>query len=118
MNQSFEDACVTGYEDLIPVMRNHEKDRHVVAAAVRAGAHAIITSNVKHFPTEAVEQYNLIVTSPDQFLCHQFHLEPRITKEALERQAADIDQAFTVLLAKLRPSVPMFSELLSKQTQG
>ena len=55
MQTAFEDACVTGYADLVPSMTNDEKDRHVLAAAVRAGAHAILTENVKHFPAESVK---------------------------------------------------------------
>ena len=74
MQTAFEDACVTGYAELIPSMTNDEKDRHVLAAAVRAGAHAILTENVKHFPAESVEPYNIDVLTPDQFLAHQFHL--------------------------------------------
>ena len=35
MRESFVDAEITGYEDLIPVMQNDPKDRHVLAAAVR-----------------------------------------------------------------------------------
>jgi predicted nucleic acid-binding protein len=40
---------VTGHEPLIAAMKNDEKDRHVVAAAVKAGAQVIVTSNLKHF---------------------------------------------------------------------
>ena len=32
MTREFPDAEVTGYEPLISAMKNHEKDRHVVAA--------------------------------------------------------------------------------------
>jgi hypothetical protein len=112
MNQAFEDAVVCGYEDLIPVMRNDEKDRHVLAAAVRAGAHVIVTSNLKHFPPRCVEQYNLIVASPDDFLCNQFQLEPRIVLEAVERQASDIHGKLENLLRKLEKSVPAFADLI------
>src|SRR5690349_19351825 len=48
---AFEDAMVTEYEALIPVMDNHPKDRHVLAAAVRCQAHAIVTDNTKDFQT-------------------------------------------------------------------
>jgi hypothetical protein len=58
MQTVFEDACVTGYAELIPSMTNDAKDRHVLAAAVRTGAHAILTEKVKHFPAESVEPYN------------------------------------------------------------
>lgn len=49
METAFDDANVTGYECLVASMRNDAKDRHVLAAAVRCGAHAIVTENVKHF---------------------------------------------------------------------
>ena len=72
MQTAFEDACVTGYADLVESMTNDTKDRHVLAAAVRTGAHAILTENVKHFPAESVEPYNFDVLTPDQFLAHQY----------------------------------------------
>lgn len=40
METTFEDANVTGYECLVGSMTNDPKDRHVLAAAVRCGAHA------------------------------------------------------------------------------
>jgi predicted nucleic acid-binding protein len=55
MNAMFEDAQVTGYEPLLGSMKNDPKDRHVLAAAVRSGAHAIVTDNTKDFPPETVE---------------------------------------------------------------
>src|SRR5438094_689588 len=49
----FPEALVEGYEDLVPVMRCAPGDRHVLAAAVRAGAAAIVTWNTRHFPAAA-----------------------------------------------------------------
>jgi hypothetical protein len=40
---------VMGYEPLVAAMQNDMKDRHVVAAAVKAGAQVIITANLKDF---------------------------------------------------------------------
>lgn len=37
MEEHFPEAEVTGYELLVPAMPNDEKDRHVLAAAVRLG---------------------------------------------------------------------------------
>jgi predicted nucleic acid-binding protein len=42
MRDSFPEAMVTGYEELIDAMKNDAKDRHVLAAAVRCSAHAIV----------------------------------------------------------------------------
>jgi predicted nucleic acid-binding protein len=70
MNAMFEDAEVTGYEPLLEAMRNHPKDRHVLAAAVRCGAHAIVTNNVKDFPPESVEPFGIEMITGDAFLLH------------------------------------------------
>ncbi len=50
LNEAFEEARVIGYEDLIPVMQNHPKDRHVLAAAVTDNVDMIVTLNTKDFP--------------------------------------------------------------------
>ena len=52
------------------------KDRHVLAAAVVSGAQTIVTFNVKHFSIEALATWNVEVQSPDEFLIHQYHLDP------------------------------------------
>jgi hypothetical protein len=50
MRENCPHLLVEGYEDLIAVMRNHPKDRHVLAAAVRVGANTIVKRNTKDFP--------------------------------------------------------------------
>jgi len=48
MRETFDDALVTGWEDLeAGIFLPHSDDRHVVAAAIRANAQ---TSNVDDFP--------------------------------------------------------------------
>jgi len=59
MQTAFPEAMVVGYEDLIGAMKNDPEDRHVLAAAVRCGAHAIVSDNKKHFPRKALEPYRL-----------------------------------------------------------
>jgi predicted nucleic acid-binding protein len=108
MHTSFEDAVIEGYEDLIQVMKNDPKDRHVLAAAVRGGAHVIVTQNIKHFPLEALKPYGIARATADEFLCNQFYLEPGIAMEALEKQASDINSDVNSVLSKLKLSAPEF----------
>jgi len=51
MREAFDDALVTGWEELENSLSlPDEDDRHVVAAAIRGGAQGIITANVKDSP--------------------------------------------------------------------
>ena len=59
MEETFPSAMVVGYENLIDSMENDSKDRHVLAAAVKCGAHAIVSDNVKHFPEESLFPYSI-----------------------------------------------------------
>jgi hypothetical protein len=46
MREAFDDAMVTGWEELEPgLLLPDEDDRHVLAAAIRGGAQGIITAN-------------------------------------------------------------------------
>jgi predicted nucleic acid-binding protein len=93
MKESFRDAMVTGHEGLIPSMTNHEKDRHILAAAVAARADLIVTSNVKHFPRSPCEPYKIDVQWSDDFLCYQWDLEdPKLLTKILERWAAQLSK--------------------------
>jgi len=84
----FPDCWVEGYKQLIPAMKNHPKDRHVLAAAVRTGAQTIVTFNTKDFPAEALSPWNIEVQTPDEFLVHQYHLDETTVLAKLEEQAS------------------------------
>jgi hypothetical protein len=60
-------------------MKNHEKDRHVAAAAVKASAQVITTSNLKDFGElpEGIE-----AQSPDVFLCNYSTSTPRASSRS------------------------------------
>ena len=51
-------------------------DRHVLAAAVRAAAGAIVTFNLKDFPRNTLEPLGIEATHPDTFLLSQYDLAP------------------------------------------
>ncbi len=49
LRRAFPKSIVSGYEQFLPVMRNHSDDRHVAAAAMAAQAQVVVTNNLKHF---------------------------------------------------------------------
>lgn len=108
MERAFPEAEVSGFEHLIASMKNDAKDRHVVAAAVRAGAQVITTSNVRDF-TPLPD--GLEAQSPDEFLSNLFDLDPDALVDVLREQAADLQRPpVTVgeLLARLALVAPDF----------
>lgn len=107
----FPDSWVEGYEQLIPVMNNHPKDRHVLAAAVRTGAQTIVTFNTKDFPAEALSLWNVEAQTPDEFLVHQFHLDSVTVLAKLQEQAAGRG-GMDRLLEIHQKTVPVFTELI------
>ena len=88
MRESFPDAEVDEYAALIPVMGCHPKDRHVLAAAVRANVEVIVTFNLRDFPRSSVDPYDVKVLHPDEFLLDQLDLYPTPVRTALRRQVA------------------------------
>ena len=78
MGGTFPDASVVAYEDLIPSMTCHEKDRHVLAAAVRAGASLLVTFNLRDFAAKSTDPYEVDVVDPDDFLLELLDLAPPV----------------------------------------
>jgi predicted nucleic acid-binding protein len=106
MEKFFPEAMVTGYESLVAGMQNDAKDRHVVAAAVKAGAQVITTANLRDFTPlpDGIE-----AQSPDEFLCNLFDLAPERFVELLREQASDLHKppvTFEELLDRLSRPVP------------
>jgi len=105
MEQAFPSAMVTGYEKMIDSMENDPKDRHVLAAAVKCGAHAIVSDNVKHFPLESLTPYGIECMTADVFLEHQYHMHPDAFIGVLAEQAMDIGWTLPQLISRHVPSL-------------
>lgn len=108
IRKHFPEAWVDGYEDLIPAMTNQAKDRHVLAAAVRAQAEIIVTYNKKDFPTAALAPYSISAQGPSTFLKNLYDLDQEAVLRTLDEQAAAIGKPKSYLLERLRVNVPGF----------
>ena len=67
-------------------------DRHVLAAAIRAGAQVIVTENIADFPGAALSPYDIEAQTPDVFVLHVIDLSPTTVARVIEEQAAALDQ--------------------------
>jgi predicted nucleic acid-binding protein len=115
ISQAFPDAIVQNFEPLISVMNNDQKDRHVLAAAVKAEAQIIVTSNLTDFPDHSLTPFRIKARSPDQFLKYLFSQNPQMMTEVLREQAAQMKRpAKTVsdVLNYLAVDAPNFVELV------
>ncbi len=108
MNQAVSDSLVTGYESLIDSLELPDADdRHVLAAAIRSGAQAIITFNLKDFPGAALDHYGIEAMHPDAFIEHQLDLHQGAViatakqhREALKNPPKTADQYIETLAAQ------------------
>jgi hypothetical protein len=73
MNAAVLDSLVDGHQLLIDTLTLPDaRDRHVLAAAIHAGADAIVTFNLRDFPVHVLDQFNLEVLHPDDFIQFQY----------------------------------------------
>ena len=85
------DCVVEGYEDLeAAISLPGPDDRHVVAAAVRAGAGTIVTFNLRDFPTSELVRHGIIALHPDVFAMELLARSPAVVLDVLAGQAGDL----------------------------
>jgi hypothetical protein len=109
MEEAFPDANVEGWEEIESEMRNHPKDRHVVAAAVVIEAKIIVTSNIRDFGDLPP---GIVAMTPDDFLVGLMDTDPDKLLEALIAQAAGYRRpilSIVELVEKLSAIVPKFA---------
>ena len=121
MQGAFPDAEVSGYQPLLASMTCDPKDRHVLAAAVRSNAAAIVTFNLDDFPESSVAPYEIDVIHPDRFLLDLLDLAPSTVIVELERQAAANRREPRTLSGLLdalgRAGVPLFGDEARSRTR-
>lgn len=112
VNKAFPNASVNDYEHIIPVLENDDKDKHVLAGAIRSGCSLILTFNLKDFPEEALSPWGVEVSHPQDYLLVLYEMEAMQVASRLAAIAArrNIDQ--TDLLLRLGKTLPQFASRL------
>lgn len=88
MNKAVPDCLVTGHESLIKELSLPDPDhRHVLAAAIRCNAQAIITLNPQDFPGARLARYDIEVMHPDDFVHDLLNLAPDAVAAVVAEQA-------------------------------
>ena len=91
MNGALPRALVTGYEPLVEQLALPDPDdRHVLAAAICAGATVIVTENVDDFPSETLAPLGVEALTPDQFVGRLLDEDFETTAATLERHRAGL----------------------------
>lgn len=115
---------MSGYEGLADRLELIDaNDRHVVAAAIRANAQAIVTFNLRHFPDHALAPFDLEAKHPDEFVLDSIDLAPGLLVKcltelalSLERPPMSIDAVLDSLQGRLGMvrSVARFRDLMGR----
>ncbi|HLU98355.1 MAG TPA: PIN domain-containing protein, partial [Thermobifida alba] len=71
-------CLVTGYEPLIESLQLPDSDDRLLAAAIRARAQVIVTSNLRDFPRSVLADWDIEAKSPDDFVVDQIHLDRKV----------------------------------------
>jgi predicted nucleic acid-binding protein len=110
MQDAFESAMVdASYKGLTPLMTNHPKDRHVLAAAVASKSEYIVTENLADFPPECVQIHDIRVVTADQFLCMLAERTPAkilAVAQARAQQQSRPPETLDEMLSRLERSLP------------
>ena len=91
MSQAVPEGLVSGYEEIIPTLRLPDaNDRHVLAAAIKAGAAVIVTFNLSDFPAAMLEAHGIEPLHPDVFLPALFDQQPDLFLRAVRAHRASL----------------------------
>lgn len=80
---AFPDALVQHYEGLLEHLNlPDEKDRHVLAVAIKINAQIIVSNNITHFPKKILDLFGIEVKTADNFFADMIEADSDTAIEA------------------------------------
>ncbi|MDP9951025.1 MULTISPECIES: PIN domain-containing protein [Streptomyces] len=108
MNQAIRDCLITGFEPLVEGLKLPDPDdRHVLAAAIQAGAQVIVTDNRNDFPPDYLANWGIARKSADEFIMDLIGLDDRVVFACIQEIATSRrrpPQTFEDVLGQLERS--------------
>ena len=108
----FPDAVIDDYEHIISRLTTDPKDRHVLAAAVRAGSSLPVTFNLKDFPSASLQEWKVEATHAQDDLLVLDELDPTQVVQRVAKIAGQRDETHFDTLVQLGKSCPAFAARL------
>ena len=91
MDSHVRDCLVYDYEPLEEGLNLPDvDDKHVLAAAIKSNAQAIVTFNLKDFPEKELDKYGVEAIHPDLFIQHQIDLNPGLVCQVVKLHRASL----------------------------
>ena len=118
MDRAFRFAEVQDHARFEHLLTNDPKDRHVLACAITAQVHTIVTFNLKDFPPSSLEPWGVEAVHPDRFLLDQLDLAPghvtHAVRAMIESSSRPLHTVDSLLGALARSGVPDFADELRR----
>jgi predicted nucleic acid-binding protein len=112
--RAFPESMVDGWELVIPLLTNEEKDRHVLAAAIKGEAQLILTFNLKHFKKESLVPWDIRASHPQDYLITLYEMRPELVVAKLYDIANKRGDTPAQRLNVLNKVVPRFAEIVAE----
>lgn len=91
LDDALPEGRIDGHHRLVPALSLPDPaDRHVLAAAIVAGADTIVTWNRRDFPPRTLCPYGITALDPDAFILDLIARDHPAALEVLQRHHADL----------------------------
>jgi len=114
---AFPEAMVTDYEPFLPECANDQKDRHILAAAIRSNSETIVTMNVKHFRAEHLERWGVTAIHPDEYLMVRYEHKAAVVVNVINAMAKKRKKPMPQMLARIGAPAPRFAAQVGSDLQ-